>query len=77
LASPDPTHIPVVIVTTGDPIGDGIVASLAHPGGNVTGLTALGGVLSAKRLQVLKEALPGVQLMAVLTNPSVRTRRRS
>jgi ABC-type uncharacterized transport system substrate-binding protein len=64
-----------VIVTT-DPIGDGIVASLAHPGGNVTGLTALGGVLSAKRLQVLKE-VPGVQLVAVLTNPSVRTRRRS
>jgi ABC-type uncharacterized transport system substrate-binding protein len=75
LASSDGTRIPVVIVTTADPIGDGIVASLAHPGGNVTGY-ALGGVLSAKRLQVLKE-VPGVQLVAVLTNPSVRTRRRS
>jgi putative ABC transport system substrate-binding protein len=63
------TRVPIVIVTTGDPIADGIVASLAHPGGNVTGLTALGGVLTSKRLEVLKEALPGLKHVAVLVNP--------
>jgi len=63
------TRVPIVIVTTGDPIADGIVASLAHPGGNVTGLTALGGVLTSKRLAVLKEALPGLKHVAVLVNP--------
>jgi putative ABC transport system substrate-binding protein len=61
--------IPIVLVTTGDPIGGGIVASLARPGGNVTGLTALGQVLSAKRLEVLREAVPGVTRVAVLVNP--------
>src|SRR5213593_4017002 len=56
--------IPIVMVTTGDPIEGGIVASLAHPGGNVTGVTALGEVLSVKRLQLLKEAVPGVTRVA-------------
>ena len=64
------TRVPIVIVTTGDPIADGIVPSLAHPGGNVTGLTALGGVLTSKRLAVLKEALPGLKHVAVLINPN-------
>jgi putative tryptophan/tyrosine transport system substrate-binding protein len=64
------TRIPIVIVTTGDPMADGIITSLAHPGGNVTGLTALGGALSGKRLEVLKAALPGVKRVAVLTNPA-------
>jgi putative ABC transport system substrate-binding protein len=59
--------IPIVMVTTGDPIAGGLVASLAQPGGNVTGLTALGAALSAKRLALLKEALPGVERIAVLT----------
>lgn len=59
--------IPIVMVTTGDPVAGGIVASLAQPGGNVTGLTALGAALSAKRLALLKEALPGVERIAVLT----------
>jgi putative ABC transport system substrate-binding protein len=62
--------VPIVMVTTGDPIGGRIVASLAHPGGNVTGLTALGGALSAKRLEALKDALPGIQRVAVLANPT-------
>ena len=63
------TTIPIVMVTTGDPIGSGIVTSLAHPGGNLTGVTALGGALSAKRLEALKGAAPGVQRVAVLVNP--------
>jgi putative ABC transport system substrate-binding protein len=62
--------LPVVIVTTGDPIGGGIVASLARPGGNVTGVTALGQVLNAKRLEVLKEAIPGLKRAVVLVNPA-------
>jgi putative ABC transport system substrate-binding protein len=61
--------IPIVMVTTGDPVGSGLVASLAQPGGNVTGLTSLGQELSAKRLELLKEAVPGVARVAVLTSP--------
>jgi putative ABC transport system substrate-binding protein len=61
--------IPIVMVTTGDPIDSGLVASLAQPGGNVTGVTALGQALSAKRLELLKEAVPGVTRVAVLTSP--------
>jgi putative ABC transport system substrate-binding protein len=62
--------IPIVMVTTADPVEGGIVASLARPGGNVTGLTALGQALSAKRLQVLREAVPGLMRVAVLVNPT-------
>ncbi len=60
--------IPIVMVTTGDPVGAGLVASLAHPGGNVTGLTALGQALAAKRLELLKEAVPGIARVAGLTS---------
>ena len=63
------TTIPIVMVTTGDPIDSGLVASLAQPGGNVTGVTALGQALAAKRLELLKEAVPGVTRVAVLTSP--------
>jgi putative ABC transport system substrate-binding protein len=62
--------IPIVMVITGDPVGSGLVASLARPGGNVTGVTALGEELSGKRLEVLKEAIPGVNRVAVLANPA-------
>jgi putative ABC transport system substrate-binding protein len=61
--------IPIVIVTTGDPVRDGLVESLARPGGNVTGVTALGQALNIKRLEIVKEALPGLKRVAVLTNP--------
>ena len=57
--------IPIVMVTTGDPVAGGLVASLARPGANITGLTALGQELSGKRLEVLKEAVPRVSRMAV------------
>jgi putative ABC transport system substrate-binding protein len=62
--------IPIVMVTTGDPIGAGIVSSLARPGANLTGVTALGGELSAKRLEALKGAVPSVQRVAALVNPA-------
>lgn len=61
--------IPIVMVTTGDPVAAGLVTSLARPGGNVTGVTALGQMLNAKRLELIKEAVPGVARVAVLTNP--------
>src|SRR5262245_52503531 len=62
--------IPIVMVTTGDPVAGGLVANLARPGGNITGLTALGQELSGKRLEVLKETVPKVSRMAVLSNPT-------
>ena len=52
-----------------DPVGSGLVASLAHPGGNVTGLSIMTTDLSAKRLQLLKEAIPRLTRVAVLWNP--------
>jgi putative ABC transport system substrate-binding protein len=61
--------VPVIVVTTGDPVSGGLVKSLARPGGNLTGLTTLGEELIAKRLQLLKETLPGVERVAVLTHP--------
>ena len=62
--------IPVVMVTTGDPVGDGVITSLARPGGNITGVTALGQVLNTKRLELIKEAVRGVARVGVLINPA-------
>lgn len=62
--------IPIVFVAVGDPIGSGFVASLAHPGGNVTGLSTLGTELAGKRVEILKEVVPKVSRVAVLRNPS-------
>lgn len=59
-------NIPIVMATGGDPVGLGLVATLARPGGNVTGLTTLSRELSGKRLEMLKEALPRVARMGVL-----------
>src|SRR5262249_34684850 len=52
--------IPIVMATVGDPVGFGLVASLAHPGGNITGLSLMMNDLTLKRLQLLKEAMPRV-----------------
>ena len=64
------TAIPIVMGVSGDPVGTGLVTSLAHPGGNVTGLTILSPQLAGKRLELLKEALPGLSRVAVLWNPA-------
>ena len=61
--------IPVVFTTVGDPVGAGLVESLALPGPNVTGLSDQANDLAAKRLQILEDFLPGKQLIAVLLNP--------
>jgi len=59
--------IPIVMHTGSDPVRRGIVASLAQPGGNITGVVSIGVALSAKRLELLAEAVPGVKRIAVLT----------
>jgi putative tryptophan/tyrosine transport system substrate-binding protein len=61
--------IPIVMAATGDPVTTGLIASLARPGGNVTGLTQIQTDLSAKRLQLLKEIAPGISRIAALWNP--------
>ena len=61
--------LPIVFATSGDPISSGLVASLARPGGNLTGLSFLGPELVGKRLQLLKQAVPGVGKVAVLWEP--------
>jgi putative ABC transport system substrate-binding protein len=63
--------IPIVMVGSGnDPVEEGLVESLARPGGNVTGLTLLSGELGGKRLELLKEAVPKVARVAVLYDPA-------
>jgi len=62
--------IPVVMVGIGDPVGSGIVASLARPGGQVTGLSLMAPDLAAKRLELTKEALPRLAHVAILWSPS-------
>jgi len=60
--------IPIVMTAAGDPVGSGLVTSLARPGGNVTGLSARSPELAGKRLQILKEVVPGLARVAVLWN---------
>jgi putative ABC transport system substrate-binding protein len=64
------TTIPIVIGFVADPIGSGLVASLARPGGNITGWTHLGRELRGKYLELLKEAVPGITRIGVLWNPT-------
>jgi putative ABC transport system substrate-binding protein len=64
------TTIPIVMTNVGDPVESGLVASLARPGGNITGLTSASPHLSGKRLELLKEVLPGLSRVAVLWNPA-------
>jgi putative ABC transport system substrate-binding protein len=61
--------IPIVFAGVGDPVGSGLVTSLARPGGNVTGLSTLNAELVGKRLELLKQAVPGVDRVAVLRQP--------
>ena len=62
--------IPIVFVTAGDPVGSGLVAGIARPGGNITGLSLLAPEIVAKQLQLLKEAVPQASRVAVLSNPA-------
>jgi putative tryptophan/tyrosine transport system substrate-binding protein len=64
------TTIPIVIVSVGDPVETGLVASLARPGGNITGLSVLSPELVGKQLEILKEVLPTVSRVAILWNPA-------
>jgi putative ABC transport system substrate-binding protein len=62
------TTIPIVMTAAGDPLGSGLIASLARPGGNVTGMSLMASDLGAKRLELLKEVLPRLSRVAVLWN---------
>jgi putative ABC transport system substrate-binding protein len=62
--------VPIVMVSVADPVGSGLVANLAHPGGNVTGLSMMTSELSPKRLHLIKEAIPRLTRVAVLWNPA-------
>jgi ABC-type uncharacterized transport system substrate-binding protein len=62
--------IPIVMLGTADPVGSGFVASLARPGGNITGVSTLQADLNVKRLELLKEAFPGLSRVAILRDAS-------
>jgi len=62
--------IPIVFVVSGDPVGSGLVASLARPGGNVTGSSLLQAELASKRLEILREIAPSVRRLAIMGNVS-------
>jgi len=63
--------IPIVMATSGDPVGAGLVASLARPGGNVTGLSLLNDAVVPKQLELLKEAVPTVSSLAWMASPAI------
>jgi putative ABC transport system substrate-binding protein len=65
------TTIPIVMVSAGDPVAAGLVANLARPGGNVTGLSSLGTELNTKRLEILKDAVPRLARVGLLRPPAV------
>ena len=65
------TSIPVVMVSSSDPVGTGFVATLARPGGNITGLSLISPELIGKRLELIKEAVPGLSRAAFLWNPDM------
>jgi putative ABC transport system substrate-binding protein len=61
--------VPIVMVGVGDPLGTGLVAGLARPGGNVTGVSMVGSDLSGKALELLREITPGIRRVGVVRNP--------
>jgi putative ABC transport system substrate-binding protein len=63
------TTIPIVFMGVTDPVGAGLVASLPHPGGNSTGVTNMAGILTGKRMELLKDTIPDVSRLAVLWDP--------
>ena len=63
--------IPIVIATAGDPVGEGLAASLAHPGGNVTGVSGMTYDLHAKRVELLRELFPAATRLVALKNPTI------
>jgi putative ABC transport system substrate-binding protein len=67
------TTVPIVFAVAGDPVGTGLVTSLARPGGNVTGLTDIAPEIVGKRLELLREVVPGITRIAVLWNPANST----
>ena len=64
------TTVPLVMVAVGDPVGTGIVPSLARPGGNITGLSSIAPDLEGKRLELLREIVPSLSHVAVFWNPA-------
>ncbi|HWN02231.1 MAG TPA: ABC transporter substrate-binding protein [Candidatus Dormibacteraeota bacterium] len=76
LAAKQATHtIPIVVAAMADPVEDGLVASLARPGGNITGSTFLGPRLVPKRLELLKQVVPRASRVAVLWHPGIYSER--
>src|SRR5262245_3519049 len=69
--------IPIVFTFVADPVGTGVVASLARPGGNITGLSTLAAGLAGKRLELLKEILPQLSRVAILLNPATPATRQA
>ncbi len=65
--------VPIVFPLASDPVGEGLVASLAHPGGNITGLSNQQPDLAGKRLEILRDIIPGLRQLAVLANANNRT----
>ncbi|HEU4357910.1 MAG TPA: ABC transporter substrate-binding protein, partial [Xanthobacteraceae bacterium] len=64
------TNIPIVVVVSNDPVESGLVASLARPGGNITGLTYVHDMLAGKSVELLKDTVPSVSCVAILWNPN-------